>query len=79
MEIEDVLAVFKKLVRDEHVAKLSDLGPEDRMMPVLNVEIVVFHEGEYFAGELNEPIERFPVLIRGQQRAVLCRDSGASL
>ena len=51
---EDVLAVREEAVRHEDVAELAHLVPEDRVVPVLHVEVVVLDVRVDRARELDE-------------------------
>ena len=68
-KVEDVLAVGEKPVAGEQGAELSHLVPEDREVPVIDVEVVVLDVGEDGACELETLVEDLTRLA-GQQRAV---------
>jgi hypothetical protein len=74
VQVEDVLRVVEEPVRAEDLAELADAVPEDRVVPVLDVEVVVLDVRIDAPREADELVERGPVVVGREQLAVLARD-----
>ena len=58
LEIEDVLGVVEEPVPRQERAELPHLVPEERVVPVLDVEVVALDVGEHEPREPEVLIER---------------------
>ena len=74
LEIEDVLGVVEEPVACQQRTELPDLVPEDRVVPVLDVEVVALHVREHEPREAEVLIERGDGVVLVEQRAVLGAD-----
>ena len=75
LKVEDVLGVVEEPVAGEQRAELPHLVPEQRVVPVLDVEVVALHVGEHRSRETQVLIERREHLRVSQQRAALAGDA----
>ncbi len=63
LEVEDVLRVGEEPVARQQRAELPDLVPEDRVVPVLDVEVVALDVREHEAREPEVLVERSDRLL----------------
>ena len=71
---QDVVVGLHQPGAAQHRAQLLDLAPDHRHGPVLDVEVVVLDVGEHHPGQPELAVEGLPVLVGGQQVAVLGHD-----
>ena len=74
LEVEDVLGVVDEPVAREQRAELPDLVPEERVVPVLDVEVVALNVGEHEPRKAQVPLERGDRVVPLEQRPVLGAD-----
>ena len=74
VEVEDVFLHLEEPMLDKDASQLAHLVPEDRVMPVLHVEVVVLDVGVDAPGERDEVVEGLPILLAGQQLTVFAGD-----
>ena len=74
LEVEDVLGVVDEPVASQKRAELAHLVPEDRVVPVLDVEVVALHVREYEPSQAEVLIERSDRVVPVEQRPVLGAD-----
>src|ERR671910_771420 len=74
LEQEDVGLAAEEPLLGQDPAELAHLAPQHRVAPVLDVEVVVLDVGEHHPGQAELLLEGGPVLVGGQQLAVLAHD-----
>ena len=79
LEVEDVLGVVEEPVARQQRAELPDLVPEDRVVPVLDVEVVALHVREHEPREAEVLIERGGGVVRQSSSARYSRADPVAL
>src|SRR5215207_2207634 len=74
LEQEDVGLAAEEPLLGQDPAELAHLAPQHRVAPVLDVEVVVLDIGEHHPGQTQLLLEGGPLLVGGQQLAVLGHD-----